>query len=115
LSVTPLPEGESGGRVVQLAGRLDAGTAAELRAALWELDRESRAGDLVLLDLSRVEQVDAVGLAPLVLGQRRATARSYAIALMAPSEPVVTLLARTHLTATFRSVARQARAQAQPA
>ncbi|HYN66699.1 MAG TPA: STAS domain-containing protein [Ornithinibacter sp.] len=97
-----LPPAEGrGGRVVHVAGRLDASSAPVLRRALLALDQECGRGATLVIDLSGVESCDAAGLAPLLLARRRAVSRSYGLALGAPSRAVERTLATHHLTATF--------------
>lgn len=105
LTVTLHPAGATGGRVVQLTGRLDASTAPDLRRLLLELDHTCSRDALLSLDLSEVDAADAAGLAPLVLAHRRALSRSYVLALVAPSEAVERVLRLHHLSATFTVLA----------
>ena len=95
------PAGDTGGRVVQLVGRLDATTAPDLRRLLLELDHTCSRDALITLDLRGIDEADAGGLAPLVLAHRRALSRSYVLALTAPSEAVERVLRTHHLHATF--------------
>ena len=105
LTVTLHPVGDTGGRVVQLTGRLDATTAPDLRRLLLELDHTCSRDSLITLDLSGIDEADAGGLAPLVLAHRRALSRSYVLALAAPSESVERVLRIHHLHATFTILA----------
>jgi anti-anti-sigma factor len=101
LTVTLHPAGATGGRVVQLTGRLDAWTAPDLRRLLLELDHRCSREALLIVDLAGIHTADAAGLAPLVLAHRRALSRSYVLALAAPSDTVERVLRTHHLHATF--------------
>ena len=105
LTVTLHPAGATGGRVVQLTGRLDASTAPDLRRLLLELDHTCSRDAQLVVDVAGIEAADAAGLAPLVLAHRRALSRSYVLALAAPSGAVDTVLRVHHLSATFTVLA----------
>lgn len=105
LTVTLHPAEATGGRVVQLSGRLDAAAAPDLRRLLLELDHVCSRGAVLVVDLSAVDEADPAGLAPLVLAHRRASSRSYVLALAAPSPAVERVLRVHHLNATFTILA----------
>ncbi len=105
LTVMLHPAEATGGRVVQLTGRLDAAAAPELRRLLLELDHVCSRGATLVVDLAGIDEADPAGLAPLVLAHRRAAGRSYVLALAAPSPAVERVLRVHHLNATFTIMA----------
>ena len=88
------------GRVLVLSGRLDVRVAADVRLAV-ERAVERAEGDLVL-DLGRLEGLDATGLGVLVGAHRRAGRSGRTLVLRDAPEPVSRLLRRTRLDRVLR-------------
>lgn len=83
------------GSIVALSGRLDVHAAADVRIELADaVDRGE--GELVL-DLTRLEAVDATGLGVLVGAHRRAQRAGRTLVLEGAPDPVVRLLLITRL------------------
>ncbi len=85
---------------VQLWGELDAGSAPRLLCLLESLLAADRPGLMILL--SGLSYMDSTGLGVLVAGLKRATDRSGALALVAPSPSVARVLRITSLDRLFR-------------
>jgi anti-anti-sigma factor len=83
------------GQLVQLAGRLDVHTAADVRLALADAV-ELGEGDLVI-DLASLEGVDATGLGVLVGAHRRAGRAGRTLVLRDVTPPVHRVLFLTRL------------------
>ena len=83
------------GQLVQLAGRLDVHTAADVRLALADAV-ELGEGELVI-DLASLEGVDATGLGVLVGAHRRAGRAGRTLVLRDVTPPVHRVLFLTRL------------------
>ena len=83
------------GQRMELAGRLDVHTAADVRLALVAAV-SAGSGDLVV-DLSRVEAIDATGLGVLVGAHRRADRAGRTLVLSDCSSAVTRVLFLTRL------------------
>jgi anti-anti-sigma factor len=88
------------GQLVQLAGRLDVHTAADVRLALADA-LELGEGELVI-DLASLEGVDATGLGVLVGAHRRAGRTGRTLVLRDVTPPVHRVLFLTRLNRVLR-------------
>ena len=86
---------------IRLAGELDLASVPQLRQVL---DAHSRSGQTMVIDLSKLEFVDSMGLAALVRARHRAIARGAKLQLVAPPESVYKVFALTHLDRIFEWV-----------
>jgi anti-anti-sigma factor len=82
-------------QVAQIGARLDAGTSAGVRSQLHDAV-DAGSGDLVL-DVSRLEVIDATGLGVLVGTHRRAVAAERRLVLRGVPPRVMRILAVTRL------------------
>lgn len=88
------------GRLLHLHGRLVVSVATDARLALAAAV-DAGQGDLVL-DLTRLEAVDATGLGVLVGAHRRATRQGRTLVLHDASAPVARVLRLTRLDRVLR-------------
>lgn len=88
------------GQLVQLAGRLDVHTAADVRLALADAV-ELGEGELII-DLACLEAVDATGLGVLVGAHRRAGRAGRTLVLRDVTPPVHRVLFLTRLNRVLR-------------
>ena len=86
---------DADGADVALVGRLDVSTVADVRAALQ--DAVDRGKGPLVLDLSRVEVLDATGLGALMGVHRRALRAERTLVLRAVPERLNRLLRATRL------------------
>ncbi|MDR8410598.1 STAS domain-containing protein [Nonomuraea sp. 3-1Str] len=93
-------------QVVQIGARLDAGTSAGVRARLHDAV-DSGEGDLIL-DLSKLEMIDATGLGVLVGTHRRASAGERRLVLRGVPPRIMRVLAVTRLNRVLRVEAEEA-------
>ncbi|GAA1635400.1 STAS domain-containing protein [Nonomuraea fuscirosea] len=82
-------------QVVRIGARLDAGTSAGVRERLHEA-LDSGEGDLIL-DLSKLEMIDATGLGVLVGAHRRALSVQRRLVLRGVPPRIMRILAVTRL------------------
>jgi anti-sigma B factor antagonist len=82
-------------QVVRIGARLDAGTSARVRERLHK-GLDSGAGDLIL-DLSKLEMIDATGLGVLVGSHRRALSVQRRLVLRGVPPRIMRILAVTRL------------------
>jgi anti-anti-sigma factor len=87
------------GAVLELAGELDHHTAAEVRAALAELDLS--AGQQLVLDLAGVTCCDSSGITVLIAARNHALAADATIALAAVPERVCRIFRLVGLEQVF--------------
>ncbi|MFI6298716.1 STAS domain-containing protein [Nonomuraea sp. NPDC050790] len=87
--------GKPGAQVVRIGSRLDAGTSAGVRPRLHDAV-DSGTGDLIV-DLSKLEMIDATGLGVLVGTHRRALAAQRRLVLRAVPPRIMRVLAVTRL------------------
>ncbi|MDF5752559.1 STAS domain-containing protein [Spongiactinospora sp. TRM90649] len=90
----------SGGQVVRVGQRLDAGTVARVRHRLHRAV-DSGEGDLVV-DLTGLEMIDATGLGVLVGTHRRALGAGRHLVLRAVPPRVMRVLTVTRLNRVLR-------------
>jgi anti-anti-sigma factor len=88
------------GQLLQLAGRLDVHTAADVRLALADAV-ELGEGELII-DLASLEAVDATGLGVLVGAHRRAGRAGRTLVLRDVTPPVHRVLFLTRLNRVLR-------------
>ncbi|MBB5079927.1 STAS domain-containing protein [Nonomuraea endophytica] len=93
-------QGKPGAQVVRIGSRLDAGTSAGLRQRLHDAV-DSGTGDLIL-DLSKLEMIDATGLGVLVGTHRRALAAERRLVLRRVPPRIMRVLAVTRLNRVLR-------------
>ena len=89
------------GRLLLLSGRLDVTVAADVRLALARAVEEGT--DDLVLDLSRLQQVDATGLGVLVGAHRTAGRAGRTLVLLDVPPQVERLLVVTRLHRVIRS------------
>ncbi|MFC4114811.1 STAS domain-containing protein [Nonomuraea zeae] len=82
-------------QVVRIGARLDAGTSAGVRERLHKA-LDSGEGDLIL-DLSKLEMIDATGLGVLVGSHRRAISEQRRLVLRGVPPRIMRILAVTRL------------------
>ncbi|MGP3914616.1 STAS domain-containing protein [Nonomuraea sp. 10N515B] len=82
-------------QVVRIGARLDAGTSAGVRERLHQ-SLDSGEGDLIL-DLSKLEMIDATGLGVLVGAHRRALSVQRRLVLRGVPPRIMRILAVTRL------------------
>ncbi|GAA4909493.1 anti-anti-sigma factor [Nonomuraea thailandensis] len=87
--------GNPGAQVVRIGARLDAGTSAGVRERLHKA-LDSGEGDLIL-DLSKLEMIDATGLGVLVGAHRRALSVERRLVLRGVPPRIMRILAVTRL------------------
>ena len=87
--------GNPGSQVAMIGARLDAGTSAGVRERLHEA-LDSGEGDLIL-DLSKLEMIDATGLGVLVGAHRRAISVRRRLILRGVPPRIMRILAVTRL------------------
>ncbi|MFI7126613.1 STAS domain-containing protein [Nonomuraea sp. NPDC050153] len=87
--------GNPSAQVVRIGARLDAGTSAGVREHLHEA-LDSGEGDLIL-DLSKLEMIDATGLGVLVGAHRRALSVQRRLVLRGVPPRIMRILAVTRL------------------
>ncbi|WP_113701065.1 STAS domain-containing protein [Nonomuraea lactucae] len=87
-------------QVVQIGARLDAGTSAGARSQLHDAV-DSGKGDLIL-DVSRLEVIDATGLGVLVGTHRRALTAERRLVLRGVPPRIMRILAVTRLNRVLR-------------
>ncbi|GAA2889989.1 STAS domain-containing protein [Nonomuraea rubra] len=87
--------GKPGAQVVRIGNRLDAGTSAGVRERLHKA-LDSGEGDLIL-DLSKLEMIDATGLGVLVGAHRRALSVERRLVLRGVPPRIMRILAVTRL------------------
>ncbi|MFI6604548.1 STAS domain-containing protein [Nonomuraea sp. NPDC050536] len=87
--------GDPRAQVVRVGTRLDAGTSAGVRPRLHDAV-DSGAGDLIL-DVSRLEMIDATGLGVLVGTHRRAMSAERRLVLRGVPPRIMRILAVTRL------------------
>jgi anti-anti-sigma factor len=96
-SASPLEKsGERAGDVLRPSGPLDNSASDDLREAIGRA--LSRGPETLVIDLSGVSAVDAVGIDVLVYASRAATAAHVKLVLSAPSPLVLHLLEPTRLS-----------------
>jgi anti-sigma B factor antagonist len=88
-------QGKRGAQVIRVGARLDAGTSAGVRPRLHDAV-DAGGGDLVL-DLSRLEMIDATGLGVLVGTHRRAISAERRLVLRNVPPRIMRILAVTRL------------------
>ncbi|MFI7445502.1 STAS domain-containing protein [Nonomuraea indica] len=93
-------------QVVKIGARLDAGTSAGARSQLHDAV-DSGEGDLIL-DVSRLEVIDATGLGVLVGTHRRAIAAQRRLVLRGVPPRVMRILAVTRLNRVLHVEAEEA-------
>ena len=86
--------------VVQLTGILDVRTVGDVRQTLNTVI-DTSVGD-VIVDLERVDAVDATGLGPLVATHRRTQSLGRQLVLWHPMPSVIRILAVTRLHRVLR-------------
>ncbi|WP_219468088.1 STAS domain-containing protein [Nonomuraea rhizosphaerae] len=87
-------------QVVRIGARLDAGTSAGVRTRLHDAV-DSGEGDLIL-DLSKLEMIDATGLGVLVGTHRRALGAQRRLVLRGVPPRIMRILAVTRLNRVLR-------------
>ncbi|MBT2232857.1 STAS domain-containing protein [Nonomuraea sp. NEAU-A123] len=87
--------GDPRAQVVRIGARLDAGTSARVRTRLHDAV-DSGEGDLIL-DLSKLEMIDATGLGVLVGTHRRAISVERRLVLRGVPPRIMRILAVTRL------------------
>lgn len=87
--------GDPGAQVVRIGARLDAGTSAGVRTRLHDAV-DSGEGDLIL-DVSKLEMIDATGLGVLVGTHRRAISVQRRLVLRGVPPRIMRILAVTRL------------------
>jgi anti-sigma B factor antagonist len=85
--------------VVDVAGEVDVFTAPKLREHIIDLVGQGKTR--IVVNLERVEFMDSTGLGVLVGGLKRIKEQDGALALAAPTPPVMRLLTITGLTQVF--------------
>jgi anti-sigma B factor antagonist len=85
--------------VLRVAGELDLLTAPELSVRLNEVVRRPQ-GDVVL-DLTKLEFIDSVGLHTLLNAKRRLTRQARALTVISPDGPVRHVIDLSRLTETL--------------
>jgi len=93
-------QGDPGAQVVRIGARLDAGTSAGVRTRLHDAV-DSGEGDLIL-DVSKLEMIDATGLGVLVGTHRRAISVQRRLVLRGVPPRIMRILAVTRLNRVLR-------------
>lgn len=86
---------DKGVALVEPCGALDAGAVPHLRAALDEAVNLTRRPLVVVID-EKVDRVDAVAVAVILIEHRRLRERGGDLGVVGAEGPVVSMLGRTH-------------------